>query len=75
MFISEPVDIASSPCVVRVGPEAVDSHHIHKRSGMTALTWRTIQKLESKSDGWFRRHAHFIPWDSFKSIFTARDEC
>lgn len=32
MFISEPVDIASSPCVVRVGPEAVDSHHTEEKA-------------------------------------------
>lgn len=71
MFISQPIDIASNPSIVRVGSEAVDSHHanenmtqytdtileatiwicvLHKRSRLTAVTWGTIQKLESKSD-------------------------
>ncbi len=27
MLIFQPVDVASSPCVVRVGSEAVDSDH------------------------------------------------
>lgn len=76
MLISQPIDIAGSPCVVRMGSEAVDSHHaeqsviqqlitsmkgaaiwtciLHERSKLTGVTWRTIQKLESKPDRWLR---------------------